>query len=125
MRELFELPVDGNPAKKKWVVYAGDAHYAVGQFDGKKFTPDQPGKHQVHWGPYYASQCLSNPPDGRVVQVGWARINMPDMPFNQTFSLPTNLTLHTTADGIRMFAYPIKKSNNSASRIPRRSRTGC
>ena len=34
---------------------------------------------------------------------------MPDMPFNQTFSLPTNLTLHTTADGIRMFACPIKE----------------
>ena len=48
--ELFKLPVDGNPAKKKWVAYAGDAHYAVGQFDGKKFTPDQPGKHQVHSG---------------------------------------------------------------------------
>ena len=107
--EMFELPVDGNPAMKKWVVYSGDAQYAIGQFDGKKFTPDHQGKHQVHWGPYYASQCFSNPPDGRVVQIGWAQINMPGMPFNQTFSVPTNLTLHTTADGVRMFADPIKE----------------
>jgi fructan beta-fructosidase len=31
------------------------------------------------------------------------------MPFNQTFTVPTNLTLHTTDDGIRMFAAPIKE----------------
>ena len=107
--EMFELPVDGNPANKKWVMFAADAQYAVGHFDGKKFTPEHQGKHQVHWGPYYASQCFSNSPDGRVVQIGWARIDMPGMPFNQTFSLPTNLTLHTTDEGIRMFATPVKE----------------
>jgi len=107
--EIFELPVDGDATKKKWVIFAADAKYAIGTFDGKKFTPDHPGKHQVHWGPYYASQCFSNPPDGRVVQIGWARIEMPDMPFNQAFSVPTNLTLRTTEDGVRMFATPIKE----------------
>jgi len=117
--EIFELPVDGDAAKKKWVVYAADAKYAIGQFDGKKFTPEHEGKHQVHWGPYYASQCFSNSPDGRVVQIGWARINMPDMPFNQTFSVPTNLTLHTTDEGIRMFASPIKELEQLRKPNPR------
>lgn len=107
--ELFELPVDGDPAKKKWVVFAADAQYAIGSFDGRKFTPDHEGKRQVHWGPHYASQCFSNAPDGRVVQIGWARIDMPGMPFNQTFSLPTNLTLRTTKDGVRMFAEPVEE----------------
>jgi len=107
--EIFELPVDGDPKNKKWVIYAADARYAIGNFDGKKFTPEHEGKHRVHYGAYYASQCFSNPPDGRVCQVGWARINMPDSPFNQTFTVPTNLTLHTTEDGIRMFATPIKE----------------
>ena len=107
--EIFELPVDRDPKKTKWVIYAADARYAIGHFDGKKFTPEHKGKHRVHWGQYYASQCFSNPPDGRVVQIGWARINIPDMPFNQTFTVPTNLTLHTTEDGVRMFATPIKE----------------
>jgi fructan beta-fructosidase len=107
--EIFELPVDGDPTKTKWVIFAADAQYALGDFDGKTFTPEHEGKHRVHWGAYYASQCFSNPPDGRVVQVGWARINMPDMPFNQTFTVPTNLTLRTTDDGVRMFAEPIKE----------------
>ena len=112
--EIFELPIDGDPAKTKWVIYAADAKYALGTFDGKKFTPEHEGKHQVHWGAYYASQCFSNSPDGRVVQVGWARINLPDMPFNQTFTVPTNLTLHTTEDGVRMFATPIKELESAS-----------
>ncbi len=107
--EVFELPVDGDPTKTKWVIYAADAQYVLGHFDGKSFTPEHEGKHRVHWGNYYASQCFSNSPDGRVVQVGWARIDIPDMPFNQTFTVPTNLTLHTTEDGVRMFATPIKE----------------
>lgn len=107
--ELFELPVDDDPTRKKWVIFAADAQYAIGSFDGRAFTPDHRGKRQVHWGAYYASQCFSNAPDGRVVQIGWARIDMPGMPFNQTFSLATNLTLRTTKDGVRMFAEPIKE----------------
>ncbi|NQU24180.1 MAG: glycoside hydrolase family 32 protein, partial [Candidatus Nealsonbacteria bacterium] len=62
--EIFELPVDGDPTKTKWVIYAADAQYAFGHFDGKKFTPEHEGKHRVHFGNYYASQCFSNSPDG-------------------------------------------------------------
>lgn len=107
--EIFELPVDGDAAKTKWVIYAADAQYALGHFDGKQFTPEHEGKHRVHWGAYYASQCFSNPPDGRVVQIGWAQIDTPGMPFNQAFTVPTSLTLRTTEDGIRMFATPIEE----------------
>ena len=107
--EILELPVDGNAANKKWVIFAADARYTIGNFDGRKFTPEHEGKHQVHWGAYYASQCFSGSPDGRAVQIGWARIDMPGMPFNQTFTVPTSLTLRTTDDGIRMFATPIKE----------------
>ena len=107
--ELFELPVDGKADDRRWVVFAADARYAIGQFDGKKFTPEHKGKHQVHWGPYYASQCFNNVPAGRVVQIGWAKIPMRGMPFNQTFSLPTELTLRSTPNGIRMGAQPVRE----------------
>ena len=106
--ELFELPVDGERKNTRWVVYAADAKYAVGSFDGKTFTPDHEGKHQVHWGPYYASQTFDNPPDGRKIQVGWLRVGAPG-PYNQHFSFPHRLTLRKTADGVRMYAKPIKE----------------
>lgn len=117
--EIFELPVDGDAAHTRWVIFAADAQYAIGHFDGKRFTPDHEGKHRVHWGAYYASQCFSNSPDGRVVQIGWARIDTPNMPFNQAFTVPTNLTLHTTDEGIRMCAAPIRELETLRKPHPR------
>lgn len=107
--ELFELPVDDDAKNKRWVLFAADAKYAVGRFDGKTFTPDYPGKHQVHHGSFYASQCFSRVPGGRVIQIGWARMDFPDMPFNQAFSLPIELRLRTTPTGVRLVAEPIKE----------------
>ncbi len=105
--ELFELPVDGDAENKRWVVFGADARYYVGSFDGKKFTPQHDGKRRLHYGAYYASQCFSRAPGGRVVQIGWARVPMPGMPWNQAFSLPTELALKTCDDGIRLCAQPI------------------
>jgi fructan beta-fructosidase len=107
--ELFELPVDGDRKNTRWVVLAADARYAIGRFDGRTFSPLYAGKHRVHYGNYYASQTFSNAPDGRRIQIGWAQIAMPGMPFNQTFSFPHELTLRTTKDGIRLFAEPVKE----------------
>ena len=39
--------------------------------------------------------------------MGWVQIAMPDMPFNQTFSFPHELTLRTVEEGVRMFAKPV------------------
>jgi fructan beta-fructosidase len=107
--ELFELPVDGDKSNTRWVLLGADARYVMGSFDGKTFTPEQTDKHRVHYGAYYASQTFSDTPDGRRIQIGWARIAMPGMPFNQAFTLPHRLTLRSTADGIHMFAKPVKE----------------
>jgi sucrose-6-phosphate hydrolase SacC (GH32 family) len=37
---------------------------------------------------------------------------MPGMPFNQQMLFPVELTLHTTGDGLRMFAYPVEEIEN-------------
>ena len=107
--ELFTLPVDGDKKKIRWVVFAADAKYAIGDFDGKTFTPDHEGKHQLHHGNYYASQLFSDAPDGRRIQIGWAKIPMGSSPFNQTFAFPTELSLRTTKDGVRMFGQPVRE----------------
>ncbi len=107
--EFFELPVDGDSKNRKWVLMAANAEYAVGTFDGSTFTPEHRGKHKVHHGAFYAAQCFSRTPGGRVIQIGWAQVETPNMPFNQCFSLPIELTLRTTKAGVRMFAEPIRE----------------
>ncbi len=109
--EIFELPVDGDKKNTRWVVYGADGHYTIGKFDGKTFTKES-GKHRGNFGNcFYASQTFNDipPEDGRRIQIAWGRINTPDMPFNQCMLFPCELTLHTTDEGIRMFAKPVKE----------------
>jgi len=110
--ELFQLPVDGNEQNKKWILYGGIGSYFVGEFDGKKFTPESKliRYGYFHGRSFYASQTFSDTTDGRRVQIAWGfLIHMPDMPFNQQMLFPVELSLHTTGDGIRMFAYPVRE----------------
>jgi fructan beta-fructosidase len=108
--QLFEVAVDGNQNKKKWVMYGASGTYMIGSFDGKTFKPES-GKHYYGNGAIYAAQTFTNIPesDGRRIQIGWGRIVHPGMPFKHMMLLPTELTLKTTKDGIRMFNTPVKE----------------
>ena len=110
--ELFELPVDNNPANTKWVMYGASGTYMIGRFDGRKFIPEH-GKYCYTTGSIYAAQTITNIPesDRRRIQIGWGRIQHPGMPFNGMMFIPTVLTLKTTKDGIRMFNEPVKEMN--------------
>ena len=106
--DLFELAVEGEPDRKLWVLSAADGEYLLGQFDGKTFTPEPGGKHRTWFGHFYAAQTFSDEPKGRRVQIGWAQgITFPGMPFNQQMTVPCELTLRPTDDGVRMFARPV------------------
>ncbi|MDR3260245.1 MAG: 2,6-beta-D-fructofuranosidase, partial [Tannerella sp.] len=108
--ELFELPIDGDQSRTKWVMYGASGTYMTGDFDGYKFTP-QSGKHYFSTGSIYAAQTFTNMPDSdnRRIQIGWGRIGHPGMPFNGMMMLPTELSLRTTKDGIRLFSVPVKE----------------
>lgn len=108
--ELIELPVDGDKTRTKWVMYGASGTYMIGSFDGKRFTPEG-GKYCYTTGSIYAAQTINNIPasDGRRIQIGWGRISHPDMPFNGMMLLPTELTLQTTKEGIRLVNRPVKE----------------
>ena len=105
--DLFELSVDGDASRTRWVLYAADGRYMLGDFDGREFRPES-GKHQLWHGNFYAAQTYDNAPDGRRVQIGWGQgITFPDMPFNQQMVVPVELTLRELPEGIRMFGEPV------------------
>lgn len=109
--ELFELPVDGDKSKTRWVMYGASGTYMLGDFNGKEFKPES-GKYYYTTGGLYAAQTYANIPesDGRRIQTAWGRIPTPaSMPFNMLMLLPTELTLRTTKDGIRLFNNPVKE----------------
>jgi len=107
--DFFELPVDGNRARMKWVLIQGNGKYSVGAFDGKAFT-EEGGRYPCDLGDFYATQTWHNTDTGdrRRIQAAWMRFsNFPDMPFNQQVTFPCELTLRTTPNGLRLFRQPI------------------
>ncbi|MBI1389743.1 MAG: 2,6-beta-D-fructofuranosidase [bacterium] len=110
--ELFEIPIEGK-TETKWIVYAADGAYTIGQFDGKTFTPETDKLPYNYGDCFYASQTYNNIPesDGRRIQIGWGRTGDPAMPFNQQMNFPVELTLRETDDGLRLFAWPIREIN--------------
>lgn len=107
--DLFPLAVDGDKSKQEWILYAADGKYRIGDFDGKSFQP-KTEKLQVWHGNFYAAQTFSDVPDGRRIQIGWANgITFPGLPFNQQMTIPVELTLRSTPEGPRMFAWPVKE----------------
>ena len=108
--DLFELPVIGRSGESRWVIYSGDGEYRIGQFDGHAFQPETTRKERVWYGDFYAAQTFSQVPDNRRIQIGWGRnVAFPDMPFNQQMTVPVELTLRPTSDGLRLFASPVRE----------------
>jgi sucrose-6-phosphate hydrolase SacC (GH32 family) len=63
-------------------------------------------------GNYFAVQSYSDipPSDGRRIQIAWMiGGRYPDMPFNQQMSFPSELTLHRTPEGLRVWRYPVRE----------------
>ena len=107
--DFFELPVDGDPTKKKWVLTAASSEYFVGAFDGEKFTPETAKLPGQRGRGFYAAQTFSDTPDHRRIQIGWGQDPSPGMPFNQLQAFPCELSLRSTAEGPRLVWQPIKE----------------
>jgi fructan beta-fructosidase len=122
--DLFELPLDGGPATR-WVLSVGvgrggpaggsATQYFVGRFDGQTFTSDNP-REAVLWADFgadfYAAQSWSDAPDGQRVWLGWLNnwryANLvPTAPWRGAFSVPRELSLASTAAGLRLVQQPI------------------
>ena len=109
--DFFELPVDGDRSRRKWVLTAANSVYAIGSFDGATFTPEHielPG----HRGRgFYAAQTFSDLPstDGRRIQIGWFQTPTPGMSFNQSMTIPLELNLASTPSGPRLTMNPARE----------------
>lgn len=124
--DLFQMPLDGETSKMKWVITNGGSQYCVGHLanglwvadPGQRRHPFDYGKPRGNVG--YAWQTFGNGPKGRVVQMGFiqnpsrtrkgqAPGSHKDQPFTQQMTFPVELTLRTTPSGIRLFRNPVKE----------------
>ena len=115
--DFFEMPIEGEKGTR-WVLTAANRQYAIGTFDGRTFTPEATRLSQ--WrsvgalNPVYAAQTFADAPDGRRIQVAWSHFDTcaggrTDAIFNQGMSLPMELKLVRTAEGLRLARFPVKE----------------
>ncbi len=110
--DMFQLPVDGDLARPKWVLVRGNGNYSVGEFDGTRFTAETPQR-PCDLGPnFYATQSWGKIEGqaGRRVQIAWMRGGKyPGMPFNQQMTFPCDLTLRMVEGAPRLFRRPARE----------------
>ncbi len=110
--DFFELPVDGDATKSKWLFWGGNGSYRLGTFDGTTFKPETESLKSCWGANDYAAQTYSDIPttDGRRIQIAWmAGGKYPSMPFNQQMSFPREFSLRTTPEGVRLFMNPVRE----------------
>jgi fructan beta-fructosidase len=118
--DLFQLPLDGNVDNLRWVIMDWE-RYALGDFNGKTFTLQTEmrkideasggGTMTVGLGASANQTWKTGSPgkqDHRIIQIAWLRRGeYPDMPFSQQMTFPTQLSLRTFPEGIRLCRKPI------------------
>ena len=125
--EFFELPVQGKPGAMRWVLKIGlnpgalqggsGEQYFTGQFDGARFTNDNPSALTL-WTDYgkdcYCALTFNNlPPKHAAVMIGWMDNwqyagDVPTKPWRGQMTAPRALALREGPDGLRLIQQPVE-----------------
>jgi fructan beta-fructosidase len=114
---LLPLVVDGNPSNIKWVLFvsSGGEHgpliqYFVGDFDGKTFKNlnDNNKVLTVDYGDaFYAAIAWRDAPQNKKILLGWMQNGRQETyPWKGQMSIPHDLSLKTTTDGLVLNQLP-------------------
>ncbi|WP_054972564.1 GH32 C-terminal domain-containing protein [Paenibacillus sp. A3] len=133
--DLFPLTVEGT-GEKKWVLMistganpktqGSDAEYFVGELTTEgKFINDNPAGRvlRTDYGKeFYASMSFSNLPDHRRIMVAWMTnwdypFAFPTVGWKGEITLPREVTLRRTGEGIRLAQAPIEELKSLRSEL--------
>ena len=124
--DVFELPIEDEPGKTRWVLKAdmgngaiaggSGGEYFTGVFDGSKFVADSTTSQWVDFGrDFYAPVSWSDIPtsDGRRIWIGWMNnwetcLN-PTNPWRSAMSIPREMTLRRIDGTLRLCQKPVRE----------------
>jgi len=125
---LIPLPVNGDLHHIKYVLFVslfGDhgpaMQYFVGDFDGKTFknlnSADKVFRVD-HGDSFYAAIAWRDAPQDKKILLGWLINGKPETyPWKGQMSIPRDLSLRTTGEGIRLFQNPTTIINNRLAKL--------
>jgi levanase/fructan beta-fructosidase len=110
--DVYELPLDGDTNKMKWVLQDANGTYLVGEFDGEKFTSEQE-RLVMDVGPdFYAAQTFFRPnmPTDKLIQIAWNdhwNGGIGEKPWKRNATFPVEVSLITHEGKMRLTRTPI------------------
>jgi fructan beta-fructosidase len=131
--DLYQLPVDGDAANKKWVLQDGSGEYLIGTLDANSMFVQDPGTTMQHMdfarqfsatdpnalASWYASQAFNQTPTGDIIQMGWQADNKGNATATGTsggpswwgdLSFPVKVGLTTFPEGVRVTRTPLESA---------------
>ena len=128
--DLFSLPVDGTGGERRWILKVGlnpgalqggsGEQYFVGQFDGARFTNENSASFKL-WTDYgkdcYCALTFNGlPREHPPLMMGWMdnwqyAAALPTSPWRGQMTLPRQLSLKSTVEGIRLVQKPFDMPN--------------
>jgi levanase/fructan beta-fructosidase len=126
---LLQVPVEGDPQQKKWVllVSAGGPEkgpfmqYFVGGFDGKSFKNDNAADMilTVDYGDcFYAAIAWNNLPEDKKILIGWMVPGPQETyPWKGQMSISRDLSLRQTKNGLRLVQKPSSVIENNLAKL--------
>lgn len=132
---LTQLSVDGNLQKKKWVLIVSAAgakkgvfmQYFVGDFAGGVFKNDNPPDKflTLDYGDcFYAAISWNHVPGEKKIFIGWMVPGSEETyPWKGQMSIPRDLSLMETKEGIRLVQKPSSVIQNNLSKLSGKSPT--
>ncbi|MGP0223751.1 GH32 C-terminal domain-containing protein [Paenarthrobacter sp. NCHU4564] len=132
--DFFELPVEGQPGVKRWVLWwstgavratnGSAAQYVTGSWNGTSFTPDTPASTVLqadHGRDYYAAMSFFGAPDNRRIMIGWMSnwdyaFSPPTGRWNGQLSVPREVKLvDVPGAGLRLTQAPVVEEQSLRS----------
>jgi len=96
--------------------------YFVGDFNGTNFVNDNPADKTlfVDYGKtFYAAIPYNNLPDNRQMMIGWLKpFDTPTWPWRGQMSIPRDLQLKSTPEGVRLYQQPAAVLQESLAKLP-------
>lgn len=119
--DLYQLPVENQQGKTKWVLSLSGSHpsgdafvgmqYFTGDFDGHRFTTPDSAARYMDFGKDYYAGIVFNHLDKKIM-FGWVNnwtygTQIPTSPWRGAFSLPRELSLKEDAGSFELVQRPI------------------
>ena len=109
--DFYPLCLDGDPAKRRWILSGASDRYLIGDLKAGKYRPSGPVG-RLHYGSNsYAAQTFSDIPasDGRRIRMAWNTTRMPGSYFCGSMCIPCELRLRTLDKEETLTVWPVRE----------------